>query len=140
MNLKNEQVDQLRELGIRLIDQKSAQILIPAQRQEPGFWFGGGNIIQEKKGRILICGRYRNAGDSTTGTGAGERGLEFAIFAGESTNADFSKILSFSKQDLAHSSEIVSIEGWLPASKCSIRQNRTFYFYGKKDSIPQGIN
>ena len=57
MNLKNEQVDQLRELGLRLIDQNSAKILIPAQKQEPGFWFGGGNIIQEKNGRILICGR-----------------------------------------------------------------------------------
>ena len=103
MNLKNEQVDQLRELGLRLIDQNSAKILIPAQKQEPGFWFGGGNIIQEKNGRILICGRYRNAGDSTTGTGAGERGLEFSIFAGESTNTDFSKILSFSKHfELPH--------------------------------------
>ena len=78
--LEKGKIDQLRELGLRLIDQHKARIIIPALEQNPGYWFGGGNIIQEKSGRILICGRYRNAGDSTTGTGAGERGLEFAIF------------------------------------------------------------
>ena len=139
MNLKNEQVDQLRELGLRLIDQNSAKILIPAQKQEPGFWFGGGNIIQEKNGRILICGRYRNAGDSTTGTGAGERGLEFSIFAGESTNADFSKILSFSKQDLAHSSEIVSIEGGCLLQNTQSDKIELFISTEKKIAYPKAL-
>ena len=56
MNLKNEQLDQLRELGLRLIDQRAAKILVPAKKEESGYWFGGGNIIQEENGRILICG------------------------------------------------------------------------------------
>ncbi len=109
--LEKGKIDQLRELGLRLIDQHKARIIIPALEQNPGYWFGGGNIIQEKSGRILICGRYRNAGDSTTGTGAGERGLEFAVFESEAITEEFSKILSFSKKDLGHDSEIVSIEG-----------------------------
>ena len=111
MNLKNEQLDQLRELGLRLIDQRAAKILVPAKKEESGYWFGGGNIIQEENGRILLCGRYRNAGDSTTGVGAGERGLEFSIFEVGSLKEVASKILSFSKHDLAHTSDIVSIEG-----------------------------
>ena len=109
--LEKGKIDQLRELGLRLIDQHKARIIIPALEQNPGYWFGGGNIIQEKSGRILICGRYRNAGDSTTGTGAGERGLEFAVFESKAITEEFSKILSFSKKDLGHDSEIVSIEG-----------------------------
>ena len=111
MNLTEKHLDQLRELGLRLIDQHSATILVNPQKNESGYWFGGGNIIQEENGNILICGRYRNAGDSTTGIGAGERGLEFSIFSGENINGKFEKILSFTKQDLAHSSGIVSIEG-----------------------------
>ena len=111
MILGQGHIDQLRELGLRLIDQHKAQILIPAQAKESGYWFGGGNIIQEEEGRILVCGRYRNAGDSRTGTGAGARGLEFAIFASNHSDHDFKKIISYSKSDLAHSSDIVSIEG-----------------------------
>ena len=105
--LEKGKVDQLRELGLRLIDQHKARVIIPALEQNPGYWFGGGNIIQEKSGRILICGRYRNAGDSTTGTGAGERGLEFAIFESKAITEEFSKILSFSKKDLGNDPEIV---------------------------------
>ena len=111
MKLQENHINQLKELALRLLDQRNAKILVSPLANESGYWFGGGNIIQEEDGRILICGRYRNAGDSTTGVGAGERGLEFAIFAGEDPNSKFSKILSFSKSDLAHSSGIVSIEG-----------------------------
>ena len=139
MNLEEEQINQLRELGIRLIDQHEAKILIPAKKQEPGFWFGGGNIVQESNGRILICGRYRNAGDSTTGTGAGERGLEFSIFAGESTKNNFSKILSFSKQDLAHSSEIVSIEGGCLLQDLQNHKVELFISTEKKIAYPKSL-
>ena len=98
MKLQENHINQLKELALRLIDQRNANILIPPLANESGYWFGGGNIIQEEDGRILICGRYRNAGDSTTGVGAGERGLEFAIFAGEDPNSKFSKIISFLKE------------------------------------------
>ena len=102
----------LRSLGSALIDQENARILIPAQDQSTGFWFGGGSVIQDRDGSILICGRYRNFGDSRTGTGAGARGLELAIFRADSPEGDFEKIVSFSKADLTCAGrEVVSIEG-----------------------------
>ena len=47
---------------------------------ETGFWFGGGNMVQDHDGTLWLVGRYRNHGDSRTGLGAGERGLELALF------------------------------------------------------------
>lgn len=102
----------LRSLGTALINQEQARILVPAQDPSTGFWFGGGNVVQDRDGSILACGRYRNYGDSRTGTGAGTRGLELAIFRAESPGADFSKIVSFSKTELACNGRgVVSIEG-----------------------------
>ena len=63
MNLPPVQIEQLRELGLRLISQHSARVVVPAKQEKAGYWFGGGNIIQESDGRIVLCGRYRNAGD-----------------------------------------------------------------------------
>ena len=137
--LEKGRVDQLRELGLRLIDQRNAQVIIPALEPNPGYWFGGGNIIQEKNGRILICGRYRNAGDSTTGIGAGERGLEFAIFESNSTTEVFSKILSFSKQDLGHDSEIVSIEGGCLLQDAQTDEIELFISTEKKIAYPKHL-
>ncbi|MCF6311169.1 MAG: hypothetical protein L3J39_01840 [Verrucomicrobiales bacterium] len=95
-----------------LIDQQEARILIPAKDPSTGFWFGGGNTVQDRDGSILICGRYRNFGDSRTGTGAGARGLELAIFRADSPHGEFSKIVSFYKSDLTcNGREVVSIEG-----------------------------
>ena len=74
------QQQKLTTLARALIDQKAARILIEPQDRSTGFWFGGGNVIQDRDGSILICGRYRNYGDSRTGVGAGERGLELAVF------------------------------------------------------------
>lgn len=106
------QQQKLTTLARALIDQKAARILIEPQDRSTGFWFGGGNVIQDRDGSILICGRYRNYGDSRTGVGAGERGLELAIFRAPSVHGEFKKILSFSKADLAHRGmDIVSIEG-----------------------------
>lgn len=104
-------LERLKELGLRLIDQREARVLVPALGNESGFWFGGGNLVQERDGNILACGRFRNPGDARTGTGAGARGLEFAIFRGSSPDADFAKVLSFSKSDLSVNEEVVSIEG-----------------------------
>ena len=110
-HLAPDVIDRLKELGVRLIDQRNARILVPALGNESGFWFGGGNLLQEPDGTILACGRFRNPGDARTGTGSGERGLEFAIFSGASPDAEFKKTLSFSKNDLSVNEEVVSIEG-----------------------------
>ena len=104
-------LDRLKELGLRLIDQREARVLVPALGNESGFWFGGGNLVQESDGNILACGRFRNPGDARTGTGAGARGLEFAIFRGSSPDSAFAKVLSFTKSDLSVNEEVVSIEG-----------------------------
>ena len=139
MNLNNSHLDQLRELGLRLIDQNSAHILVAPQKNQSGYWFGGGNIIQEEDERIVICGRYRNAGDSTTGTGAGERGLEFSIFSGTSIFDDFNKILSFSKTDLAHSSDIVSIEGGCLIKDKNTGNTELYLSTEKKSAYPKPL-
>ena len=104
-------VDHLKELGLRLIDQRNARVLVPTLGNESGFWFGGGNLVQDRDSQILACGRFRNPGDARTGTGSGERGLEFAVFTGSSPDAEFAKTLSFSKNDLSVNEEVISIEG-----------------------------
>ncbi|PIE35579.1 hypothetical protein CSA56_03615 [candidate division KSB3 bacterium] len=95
-----------------LINQKDARILIPANEQSSGFWFGGGNLVQDQDGSIWICGRYRNHGDSRTGLEAGQRGLECAIFRSDNSGQNFTKIHSWSKADLSHPGrKVLSIEG-----------------------------
>lgn len=112
MNLTPDQKAKLTALASELINQNKARILVEPQAPGTGYWFGGGNVIQDRDGSILICGRYRNYGDSRTGVGAGERGLELAIFRAPDVHSEFEKIVSFSKADLAHSGvDIVSIEG-----------------------------
>ena len=61
-HLPSDMIDRLKELGLRLIDQRNARILVPALGNESGFWFGGGNLLQEPNGTILACGRFRNPG------------------------------------------------------------------------------
>ncbi|MDF1858588.1 MAG: hypothetical protein P1U87_00160 [Verrucomicrobiales bacterium] len=110
--LTDEQKQKLTTLAGELINQEAARVLVEPQDRSTGYWFGGGNVIQDRDGSILICGRYRNYGDSRTGVGAGERGLELAIFRAPDVNSEFEKIVSFTKADLAHSGmPIVSIEG-----------------------------
>jgi len=102
----------LRSLAEALVDQKRARVLVAPSKRSSGYWFGGGNVIRDVDGSFLICGRYRNHGDSRTGVGAGERGLELAIFRGDSPIGEFEKILSFNKADLAcNGVSVVSIEG-----------------------------
>lgn len=110
--ISNDQNARLKDLASALINQDKASILIEPQARETGYWFGGGNVIRDRDGSILICGRYRNYGDSRTGVGAGERGLELAIFRAKSIGETFEKVASFSKSDLAHGGlDVVSIEG-----------------------------
>lgn len=110
LNAKTKEA--LVSLAKALVDQDAAKVLVAPQQDADGFWFGSGNIIEPEPGRYLLCGRYRNHGDSRTGTGAGARGLEFAIFEGNSPSGPFTKIRSFSKQDLSRpEAPVVSIEG-----------------------------
>lgn len=104
--------DRLRHVGQRLIDQQQARVLIPPQRASTGHWFGGGNLVEDENGTLWLVGRYRNQGDSRTGLGAGERGLELAIFRSSDQGQTFEKAISFSKADLnVGSREVLSIEG-----------------------------
>jgi hypothetical protein len=109
---QSETFAKISAFSAALIDQHAARILVEPQDRSTGYWFGGGNTIQDSDGSFLICGRYRNYGDSRTGTGAGERGLELAIFRSDSLDGEFQKVKSFSKADLVcNGLEIVSIEG-----------------------------
>jgi hypothetical protein len=104
--------DRLRQVGERLIDQQRARVIVPPQRASTGHWFGGGNMVQDENETLWLVGRYRNQGDSRTGLGGGERGLELAVFRSSDGGATFEKAISFSKADLnVDSRDVLSIEG-----------------------------
>lgn len=110
--LNSVQQDRLAALLAALIDQQAARVLVEPQRRSTGFWFGGGNTVQDTDGTLWICGRYRNFGDSRTGLAAGERGLECALFASRDGGKSFQKARSWSKADLSYPGhEVLSIEG-----------------------------
>lgn len=101
----------LAELGQALIDGTRSRVLVPAQRASTGFWFGGGNLLHDAEGFVL-CGRYRNFGDSRTGVDSGERGLELAVFRSPDFSSPFTKTQHWSKADLSTpEAPVVSIEG-----------------------------
>lgn len=102
----------LLDVARLLIDQQRARVIVPPQQKSSGFWFGGGNLTRDPRGRLLLVGRYRNFGDSRSGLGAGERGLELAILRSEDNGQSFEKVISFSKADLnVGDREVLSIEG-----------------------------
>ena len=102
----------LVRLATALVDQQRARVLIAANQHASGFWFGGGNVLHDADGSLLLVGRYRNAGDSRTGVAAGERGLELAVFRAASVDAPFEKVLHFTKAELDVADErVLSIEG-----------------------------
>ena len=69
-------------------------------------------MVLGENGELVLCGRYRNAGDSRTGVGSGERGLELAVFSASSFDGPFEKSASYSKADLSvDGADVVSIEG-----------------------------
>lgn len=104
--------DRLTQIASRLIDQEKARVIVPPQRPSTGHWFGGGNLTRDDKGTHWLVGRYRNQGDSRTGLGAGERGLELAIFRSDDLGDNFEKVVSFSKAELnVGNREVLSIEG-----------------------------
>ncbi len=107
---------QLEEKLIRfshaMIDQKKAKVIVPPQKPEAGYWFGGGNMIEDSSGDLHVVGRYRNGGDSRTGLKAGERGCELAFFCSKDKGTTFEKTIHFNKADLnVDGKEVLSIEG-----------------------------
>lgn len=104
--------DRLHRVARLLVDQQRARVIVPPNRASSGFWFGGGNLVHDADGRLWLVGRYRNHGDSRTGLGAGERGLELAIFRSDDQGETFHKAFHFSKPDLnVGRREVLSIEG-----------------------------
>jgi hypothetical protein len=110
--LSNQQKEKLHQLSHALIDQEAARIIVRPQQDSSGFWFGGGSLQEGADGTLYLSGRYRNYGDSRTGLGAGERGLELAIFSSQDRGQSFQKVISFSKTDLSLPGiPVLSIEG-----------------------------
>ena len=102
----------LKAVASRLIDQEQAEVIVPPQRAGSGHWFGGGNMVQDQQGTLWLTGRFRNQGDSRTGLGAGERGLELAIYRSDDNARSFQQTLALSKADLnVGPREVLSIEG-----------------------------
>lgn len=116
--LTQQQRDVLTTLATRLVDQERARIIVRPVKPESGYWFGGGNVVKDDEGRLLITGRYRNYGDSRTGVEAGARGFECAIFCSDDGGESFHKVKSWNKADLSRIEPVVSIEGTalLPAA------------------------
>jgi len=95
-----------------LIDQDAANIIVEPYASEAGFWFGGGNMVEDEDGHLWLVGRYRNVGDSRTGLEMGTRGLECALFRSTNQGETFEKMRAWSKQDLSLTERRVkSIEG-----------------------------
>jgi hypothetical protein len=110
--LTASQQERLTALLTALIDQEAARVIVEPQARATGFWFGGGNTVQDDDGTLWVCGRYRNFGDSRTGLAAGQRGLECALFASRDGGQTFTKEKSWSKADLSFpGNEVLSIEG-----------------------------
>jgi len=135
--------ERLTELGKALINQKKARVIVEPMERSEGFWFGGGNIVEDKSGNFYISGRYRNAGDSRYGLGRGTRGLELAVFKSEDRGKSFKKVESFSKKDLSYGGkEVISIEGsWLDIRGGNSGNGVDFYISTEKGGIdyPEGL-
>jgi hypothetical protein len=112
MMLDDSKREKLIRLGRALIDQERAHTIVPALQPGSGYWFGGGNMIEDADGTLYLTGRYRAPGDARAGLSAGERGLELAIYASHDRGRTFTKLLSFAKADLgARGRQVISIEG-----------------------------
>lgn len=112
MSLSDQQIEKLSQLGKALVNQEQAKVIVAPQQNSTGFWFGGGNMIESADGDLYVVGRYRNFGDSRTGIGAGERGLELAIFKSSDRGESFEKVVSWKKSDLTVDGKpVLSIEG-----------------------------
>jgi hypothetical protein len=104
--------ERLVAVARRLVPAEGAQLLVEPRAAEQGFWFGGGNICRDADGSLLLCGRYRNGGDSRSGIEAGPRGAEIAVLRSTDGGERFEHVLSLLKPDVApEGREVLSIEG-----------------------------
>ena len=90
----------LSRFGKAMVNQEKAKVIVEPYQRASGYWFGGGNMAQLDDALYLI-GRYRNAGDSRTGLGLDERGLELTVFRSEDRGDTFEEVFSLSKKKLA---------------------------------------
>lgn len=129
----------LSRLAQALVDQVRAKVIVPPQQTSTGFWFGGGNTIEDTDGTLHLIGRYRNHGDSRTGVAAGARGLELAVFSSTDNGATWEKSLSFSKAELnVKDWRVLSIEG---AALRRTERGFEIYVSTEKDGVgyPEGF-
>ena len=112
MTLSADDRTALLRLLDALLDQERARTIVPPTRPADGFWFGGGDLVQDDDGILWLSGRFRDAGDSRTGVAAGVRGRELALFRSSDDGASFEKVRAWSKADLAVTGDaVLSIEG-----------------------------
>jgi hypothetical protein len=94
-----------------LISPQYAHVAMEAEEPKPGFWFGGGNMV-EIGSALYLTGRYRSAGDSRTGLGEGVRGRELVVLRSTNSGLTWERLFAFSKADLAPADRpVLSIEG-----------------------------
>jgi len=104
--------DRLRQFACQLVDQQRARIIVAPTEARSGFWFGGGNLSEDRRGTLHLVGRYRDQGDSRTGINAGRRGWQLALFRSTDRGESFTPTLRFSKEDLTVGDHgVLSIEG-----------------------------
>jgi len=104
--------DKLITFVLALVDQQAARPVVLPEQSASGYWFGGGNVVQDCDGSLLLVGRYRSGGDSRTGLQAGTRGRELALFSSNDGGRTFAKTFSWDKSALSTAdSEVLSIEG-----------------------------
>ncbi|MEI6876683.1 MAG: hypothetical protein WCL50_16320, partial [Spirochaetota bacterium] len=116
-----------------LIDQEKARVIVPPERAESGYWFGGGNLAMDPEGTLWLTGRYRSAGDSRTGLDLGDRGRELAIFRSLDRGRSWKKVLGLGKEDLrASGREVLSIEG----SALRFRDGQVELFVSSEKRLP----
>jgi hypothetical protein len=112
MVLGSEIRGRLVDLGTAIIDQARAKIVVEPYERSTGFWFGGGNLVRDRSGRVLIVGRYRNRGDSRTGLQLGTRGLECVVWESPDGLSDYELVHKWTKADLTcQGQRVISIEG-----------------------------
>jgi hypothetical protein len=101
----------LLRLARALVDVRQGRVLVTPTEPAEGYWFGGGNVVRDTDGSLLMVGRYRDAGDSRTGLAAGPRGRELALLRSTDDGRTFAKVAAWSKKEIGGSSPVLSIEG-----------------------------
>jgi hypothetical protein len=112
MSLSPSIQNRLVALGLAIVNQEKARVVVEPYDRSTGFWFGGGNMVRDRDGRVLVVGRYRNRGDSRTGLRMGARGLECAIWRSPDGLGDYELIHKWGKAGLTNEKQrAISIEG-----------------------------